>query len=101
MSERVQPLEAVHLDGQAIAFAHGVLVTTADVPCDDWVVVLLDVSAGSLPLVQHDHRLVVRTGDGLLMTGEVRVSSRERRREYTRLAGVGLLQVGGGERVAA
>lgn len=101
MSERIQPLEAVHLDGQAITFAHGVLVTAADVPCDDWVVILLDVSAGSMPLIQHDHRLVIRTGDGLLATGEVRVSSRERRREYTRLAGVGLLRAVGDQRTAA
>lgn len=92
MSEHVEPIVAIDLDGQAIGFRHGVLVTASELPCDDWVVILLDVETSSMRLIGREHTLSVLTRSGLTAEGEVSVDRRDRRLEYTRLRGLGILR---------
>jgi hypothetical protein len=93
MIEETQVIAALELDGQTLSFGHGVLVQSAARPHDDWDIFLLDVTSGSLRVIEHESLAAIITGAGKRFTGRVRTDLSAVSNEYARLVSCGALVV--------
>jgi|GEM_PF-6094450 len=89
MDETALPLSEVRLDGESIAYGHGVIVQ--DCRLGVWEIVLLEVSPASLSLLCGRHNVDALTPEGATLTGRAIVEGGHDGGRFVRLDGVGPL----------